>query len=59
MWVAFIGLLANTIGAYILHKNSKNDLNIKSTYLHLLSDALSSIAVVVGGILIYFFIFIG
>lgn len=55
MWVAFIGLLANTIGAYILHKNSKNDLNIKSTYLHLLSDALSSIAVVVGGILIYFF----
>lgn len=55
IWVALIGLLANTLGAYLLHKGSKEDINMKSAYLHLLSDALSSIGVVVGGIVIYYF----
>jgi len=55
IWVALIGLLANALGAYLLHKGSKGDINMKSAYLHLLSDALSSIGVVVGGIVIYYF----
>lgn len=50
--VAIIGLLANFISAFILAKGTKNNLNIKSTYLHVLSDALSSIAIIVGGVLI-------
>lgn len=55
IWVALIGLLANALGAYLLHKGSEEDINMKSAYLHLLSDALSSIGVVVGGIVIYYF----
>jgi cobalt-zinc-cadmium efflux system protein len=55
IWVALIGLLANALGAYLLHKGSKEDMNMKSAYLHLFSDALSSIGVVVGGIVIYYF----
>ena len=55
IWVALIGLLANALGAYLLHKGSKEDINMKSAYLHLLSDALSSIGVVVGGVVIYYF----
>ncbi|WP_291642056.1 cation diffusion facilitator family transporter [Clostridium sp.] len=55
VWVALIGLLANTLGAYLLYSGSKGDMNMKSAYLHLLSDALSSIGVVIGGIVIYYF----
>ena len=55
IWVALIGLIANALGAYLLSKGSKEDINMKSTYLHLISDALSSVGVVIGGIIIYYF----
>ncbi len=55
IWVALIGIVANTLGAYLLHAGSHEDMNVKATYLHLFSDALSSLGVVIGGILIYFF----
>ena len=35
-------------------KNKEEDLNIKAAYLHLLSDALVSLALVIGGIIIYY-----
>ncbi len=37
------------------HHNDESDANIKSAYLHMLSDALISVAVVIAGIFIYFF----
>ena len=55
IWVALISLVANALGVILLQKGSHGDMNIKSTYIHLLSDVLSSIGVVVGGILILFF----
>ena len=54
-WVALIGLAANALGAWLLHGHSRGDINLKATYLHLISDTLSSVGVVIGGILIYFF----
>jgi len=53
--IAVVGLIANTLGAYLLHKGSEEDMNIKASYLHLLSDALSSVAVIIGGAMIYYF----
>lgn len=55
IWVAAIGLVADLISVLLLHKNSKADINLRSSYLHMLSDALSSVVVIVGGVLIYFF----
>jgi cobalt-zinc-cadmium efflux system protein len=51
--VAVIGLAANTLSVFLLKENAQKNLNIKSTYIHLLSDALSSLGVVIGGIFIY------
>src|SRR5450432_1106652 len=51
-WVAAAGILINIITALMFFKNRKSDLNIKSAYLHMMSDALVSIGVVAGGILI-------
>lgn len=55
MIVATIGLLANLTGVFLLKDFSKANLNIKAAYLHLIGDTLSSVAVIVGGIMIYYF----
>ena len=52
--VAVIGLAANIIGAIVLMKHSHSNLNIRGAYLHIVGDALSSVGVVVGGVIILY-----
>lgn len=54
MIVAVIGLVINLISMKILFSSAKESLNIKGAYLEVLSDALGSVGVVVGGAIIYF-----
>ncbi len=54
-WVAVLGLIANLIAVIILKGDSKHNINIRAAYLHLLGDTISSVAVIAGSILIYFF----
>ena len=49
MGVASAGLAANLVGLYILKGASRHGLNVRGAALHVLSDTLSSFAVVVGG----------
>lgn len=49
--VALIGVFINGVSAYLLSKGKK-DLNIKSAFLHLLSDTLVSVGVVIAGIIV-------
>ncbi len=53
--VALIGLLANLLSVLLLKSYRKENLNIKAAYLHLIGDTLSSVAVIIGGVLIYFY----
>ena len=50
--VATIGLLANVVTALLLFRDAKNSLNIRSAFLHIITDAVSSVGVVLGGVLI-------
>ena len=50
--VALIGLAGNLISVFLLNKDSHDNMNIKASYLHLMSDTISSIGVVLGGIAI-------
>jgi cobalt-zinc-cadmium efflux system protein len=52
--VAGIGIVVNSITAFIFMKGKERDLNVKGVYLHMLSDALVSAGVVVSGIVIYY-----
>lgn len=52
--VAIVGLLANAVSMLIMRKNADQSLNVKSTFIHMLSDALSSLAVVVSAIVLTF-----
>lgn len=55
MWVAGAGVIINFISAVLFKKEKENDLNVKAAYWHLMADALVSLGVLVGGILIYYF----
>lgn len=50
--VATIGLIANGISALVLYKS--HHISTRSAYLHVMTDLLSSVAVIIGGILIYY-----
>jgi len=50
--IATIGLLVNTWAAFKFHGH--HDLNIKGAYLHVIGDALASIAVIAGALIIIF-----
>lgn len=52
--VAVVGLTANVIGTLLLRQGAKGNMNIRSAYLHLFSDAISSVAVILGGAAIYY-----
>ncbi len=53
--VASIGLIANVTGTLLLKRDAHKSINIRSAYLHLLIDSLSSVTVIIGGILITLF----
>ncbi|MGH2565572.1 MAG: cation diffusion facilitator family transporter [Ginsengibacter sp.] len=53
-WVAGAGIIINVVTALMFFKNRHSDLNIKSAYLHMMSDALVSAGVVAAGILIIY-----
>ncbi|MBD5429777.1 cation diffusion facilitator family transporter [Lactobacillus sp.] len=50
--VSLIGLAANLISMLVVMKEAKTSLNAKATFLNMLSDALTSVAVVIGAIVI-------
>ncbi len=52
--VSAIGVLINTVSAFLFFKGQKDDINVKGAFLHLLVDALVSVGVMVAGTIIYF-----
>ena len=51
--IAAIGIIINGVSAFMFFKNKDSDINVKAAFLHLASDALVSLGLVVGGIIIY------
>jgi len=52
--VAGIGIIINASTALLFFREKDKDMNIKSAYLHLMSDAIVSLGLVIGGIIIFF-----
>ena len=50
--VASVGLIANIVSVFLLKAHAHEDLNIRAAYVHLFSDFLSSIAVIIGALAI-------
>lgn len=52
--ISIIGILINGISALMFFRDKEKDINVKSSFLHLASDALVSLGLVIGGVIIYF-----
>ena len=58
IWVIILGVLGiivNTLSVFVIKDDAKSNMNFKAAYLHLLADVMTSVAVVLGGVLMYYF----
>jgi cobalt-zinc-cadmium efflux system protein len=55
IWLALLGIVANGLSVILIKKDASHNLNMKSAYLHLLTDMLTSVAVFIGGLLMKFY----
>jgi cobalt-zinc-cadmium efflux system protein len=51
---AAIGVLGNGLSAWLLHRDSKHNLNMRGAFLHMLGDLLTSVVVLVNGTILTF-----
>lgn len=55
IWLSLLGIFANGFSVLLLKKDAGKNMNMKSAYLHLLTDMMASVAVLIGGILMKFY----
>ncbi|HEY5470871.1 MAG TPA: cation diffusion facilitator family transporter [Bacteroidales bacterium] len=54
IWLAALGILFNGLSALLIKKDAEDSINMRSAYLHLFTDMMTSIAVLAGGFVIKF-----
>jgi cobalt-zinc-cadmium efflux system protein len=52
IYLAILSIVLNIVSVYILRQDAKNSLNVKSVYVNLMSDVMTSFIVLIGGVLI-------
>ncbi|MBC7126115.1 MAG: cation transporter, partial [Bacteroidales bacterium] len=50
IWLSLLSIIVNGVSVLFVRNDAHNNINIKSAYLHLFSDMLTSVAVLIGGI---------
>lgn len=55
IWLSLIAIIANGASVLLLKKDSESNMNMRSAYLHLLTDMLASVAVLIGGLLMKYY----
>lgn len=55
IWLAVLGIVFNGFSAFLLFKDSRANMNMRSAYLHLLTDTAASVAVLIGGLVMKYY----
>jgi len=55
IFLALLAIAGNGFSVLLLKKDASNNINIKSAYIHLLTDMLASVAVFIGGMLMKYY----
>ena len=55
IWLSIVAILGNGFSVLLLKKDSDSNMNMKSAYLHLLTDMMASVAVLIGGLLMKYY----
>lgn len=54
IWVAAVAVLMNTVIATVLSGDAKTSLNSRAAFIHMAGDAISSLAVVIAGVIVHY-----
>lgn len=54
IYLAAVGILGNGISAWLLHRDSKHSLNVRGAFLHMVGDMLTSVLVLINGVILVF-----
>jgi len=52
--VGLIAVVVNLVTALLVHRGSETDLNLRSAFVHLMGDVISTVGAVIAGVIIYF-----
>jgi len=52
--VGLLAVIVNLVTALLVHRGSEYDLNLRSAFVHLMGDVLSTVGAVIAGVIIYF-----
>lgn len=55
IWLSFLAILANGFSVLLIRKEADRNMNMKSAYLHLFTDMMASVAVLIGGLVMKFY----
>ncbi|SDR86200.1 cobalt-zinc-cadmium efflux system protein [Gillisia sp. Hel1_33_143] len=55
IWLALLAIAGNGFSVLLIKKDSKANMNMRSAYLHLITDMMASVAVLVGGLLMKYY----
>ena len=55
VWLGILSIFLNALSVLLVKDDSHHSMNMKAAYLHLLTDMVTSVVVVIGGLLMYFF----
>ncbi|AOW21105.1 cation diffusion facilitator family transporter [Urechidicola croceus] len=55
IWLSLLGIIANGLSVLLLKRDADKNMNMRSAYLHLLTDMLASVAVLIGGLLMKYY----
>lgn len=54
MWIAGVGVVGNGFSAWLLHRDAQDSLNVRGAFLHMMGDMLTSIVVVINGLILIY-----
>ncbi|PZW44170.1 cobalt-zinc-cadmium efflux system protein [Mesonia algae] len=55
IWLAVLAIIGNGFSVLLMKADSKTNMNMRSAYLHLFTDMLASVAVLIGGLLMKYY----
>ena len=55
IWLSLLGIVVNGFSVLLLKGEAEKNMNMKSAYLHLFTDMMASVAVLIGGLLMKFY----
>lgn len=53
--LGILSIILNAISVLLVKDDAHNNMNVKAAYLHLVTDVMTSVAVVIGGVLMYYY----